>query len=142
MNYLSTRGGLSPAPFREILLGGLAPDGGLVVPEHYSRIEPETLAAYRTMDYRAIAFDLLSRYMTDIEPAMLRTLIDRAYSADVFGSDAIAGKERSYQSRVGRGDTFSSQLPEGGNRRRTGEPEGRVPETERLNFEFLGIGVD
>ncbi|MFM7569651.1 MAG: hypothetical protein ACKO8O_13275, partial [Betaproteobacteria bacterium] len=37
MNYLSTRGGLAPARFSEVLLGGLAPDGGLVVPEQYPR---------------------------------------------------------------------------------------------------------
>ena len=37
MRYLSTRGGMQPQSFSEVLLGGLAPDGGLAVPEHYPR---------------------------------------------------------------------------------------------------------
>ncbi|MEY3477386.1 MAG: hypothetical protein RLY65_1786, partial [Pseudomonadota bacterium] len=39
MRYISTRGGLTPSSFESILLGGLAPDGGLVVPESYPRCD-------------------------------------------------------------------------------------------------------
>ena len=44
MNYLSTRGGAPQRRFSEILLGGLAPDGGLYVPEAYPRVAAATLA--------------------------------------------------------------------------------------------------
>ncbi len=88
-NYISTRGAMEPAGFSEILLGGLAPDGGLVVPRDYPQIDPATLALWRSLDYRGLAFEVLSRYATDIDPAQLRALIDRTYTAAVFGSEEI-----------------------------------------------------
>jgi len=89
MRYVSTRGGLAPAGFSEILLGGLAPDGGLVVPEHYPRVDEATLAAWRELDYPALAFEVIRRFATDLPEADLRELIARTYTAEVFGSPAI-----------------------------------------------------
>ncbi|MFT3804630.1 MAG: threonine synthase [Burkholderiaceae bacterium] len=86
MLYVSTRGGMAPAPFRDILLGGLAPDGGLVMPEQYPRAD---LAAWRGLSYPALAFEVLSRFATDIPAADLRELVERTYRADVFGSAEI-----------------------------------------------------
>ncbi|MFA7506072.1 MAG: threonine synthase [Burkholderiaceae bacterium] len=94
MQYLSTRGGMPAAGFTEILLGGLAPDGGLVVPEHYPRIDMATLAGWRELDYPALAFEILSRYVGDIEPAALRDIIDRTYTPEVFGTPEITPLER------------------------------------------------
>ena len=76
MRYLSTRGGLAPAEFTDILLGGLAPDGGLVVPERYPRIDAAELSVWRSLSYPALAFEVLSRYATDIPAADLRALVD------------------------------------------------------------------
>src|ERR1022692_2989993 len=94
MLYLSTRsagfGSLSPQPFSAILLEGLAPDGGLAVPESYPHFTSGELAALRPLDYRQLAFAILSRYMDDIPPADLQAIIDRTYTAQVFGSDEIA----------------------------------------------------
>ncbi len=89
MNYLSTRGGMAPARFSEVLLGGLAPDGGLVVPERYPRVDAATLARWRDLPYAELAFEVLSLYATDIEPSVLRELTAAAYNAQVFGSEAI-----------------------------------------------------
>src|SRR5690606_9882183 len=94
MQYLSTRGGMPPAGFTEILLGGLAPDGGLVVPQHYPRIDLATLAGWRELDYPALAYEILSRYVGDIEPAILRELIARTYTPEVVGTTAITPVER------------------------------------------------
>jgi len=47
MKYLSTRGGLSPQRFCDILLEGLAPDGGLAVPESVPHISAQTLTSWR-----------------------------------------------------------------------------------------------
>ena len=49
MRYLSTRGGMSPRTFTEILLTGLAPDGGLAMPEAYPEISPATLESLPTI---------------------------------------------------------------------------------------------
>ena len=94
MRYLSTRGGLAPAEFTDILLGGLAPDGGLVVPERYPRIDAAELSVWRSLSYPALAFEVLSRYATDIPAADLRALVERTYTAEVFGSPEITPARR------------------------------------------------
>ena len=89
MNYLSTRGGMPPTPFTGILLEGLAPDGGLSMPEGYPKITRAELAAWRTLGYRDLAFEIFSRFMDDIPAADLRDIVDRTYTAQAFGSDDI-----------------------------------------------------
>ncbi|MCW5619456.1 MAG: threonine synthase, partial [Nitrosomonas sp.] len=59
MHYISTRGGMTPKAFSEILLSGLSPDGGLTIPEAYPRISREELAAWRGMSYQSLAFEIL-----------------------------------------------------------------------------------
>jgi threonine synthase len=90
MRYLSTRGSMPPASFCDILLGGLAPDGGLVLPETYPRIDAATLEAWRRLDYPALAFEVLRRFADDIPEPELRDLCERTYTAQAFGSSAIA----------------------------------------------------
>ncbi len=89
MKYLSTRGGMPPASFTEILLGGLAPDGGLVMPEHYPRVDGATLARWRKLSYPALAFEILRLYADDLPQADLRDIVDRTYTAQTFGSAEI-----------------------------------------------------
>ncbi len=89
MKYLSTRGGMEPARFTEILLGGLAPDGGLVVPDHYPRVDEATLARWRTLPYAELAFEILRLYVDDLPPAQLHALCQGTYTAEVFGSQEI-----------------------------------------------------
>ncbi len=89
MEYVSTRGGMQAQPFSAILLEGLARDGGLTVPAAYPKLTGPALAALRPLDYRGLAFALLSLFADDIPPAELRTLVDRTYTASTFGSDEI-----------------------------------------------------
>lgn len=89
MHYISTRGGMPPRTFCEILLEGLATDGGLAMPESYPRYTPANLARLRKLSYCDLAFDVLSRYIDDIPAADLKRLIDNTYTADVFGSEDI-----------------------------------------------------
>jgi len=90
VRYVSTRGGMPPAAFTDILLEGLAPDGGLTTPEAYPRIDRATLGSWRRLGYRELAFEVLSRYIGDIPPADLKAIIDRTYTARAFGADDIA----------------------------------------------------
>jgi threonine synthase len=84
MRYVSTRG-LAPAQsFLQILLGGLAPDGGLYVPEAYPHFSADDLAAMRGMNYRELAFAVLSRLIADIPASDLRALVDRTYTAETY----------------------------------------------------------
>ncbi|MEW6415865.1 MAG: threonine synthase [Pseudomonadota bacterium] len=84
MKYLSTRGQAPQLRFSEILLGGLASDGGLYVPEAYPRFSAAELAAMRGMNYRELAFAVLSRLIDDIPADDLRRLIDKTYTAEVY----------------------------------------------------------
>lgn len=94
MKYVSTRGDATERGFSEILLEGLAPDGGLYLPTHYPRIEAATLARWRTLRYAELAFEVLSLYIDDIPPADLKALCERTYTAEVFGSAAIVPLKR------------------------------------------------
>ena len=89
MRYVSTRGGMKPAAFCDILLEGLAPDGGLTIPESYPRVDRATLASWRRLGYRELALEILSRYIDDIPAADLKAIVDRTYTAATFGSDEI-----------------------------------------------------
>ncbi|HMA08783.1 MAG TPA: threonine synthase, partial [Ramlibacter sp.] len=74
MLYVSTRGDAARRHFCEILLEGLAPDGGLYLPESYPQVDAATLAQWRTLPYADLAFEILSLYIDDIPAADLRNL--------------------------------------------------------------------
>jgi len=88
--YVSTRGGMRPQRFSHVVLEGLAPDGGLVVPQSYPRLAHAEIARWRGLPYAALAFEILRRYADDIPDADLRELLDRTYTAQVFGSADVA----------------------------------------------------
>ena len=89
MRYLSTRGDATPRAFCDILLEGLAPDGGLYLPTHYPRIDSATLTRWRALPYADLAFEVLSLYIDDIPADDMRALCRKTYTAAVFGSQAI-----------------------------------------------------
>ena len=84
MRYVSTRGAAQPKGFTEILLEGLASDGGLYLPQAYPAID---LAALRGKSYPALAVEILSRFMDDVPD--LRGVVERTYGRSVFGSDEV-----------------------------------------------------
>ncbi len=98
MLYLSTRGHPDRKRFCEILLEGLAPDGGLYLPEAYPQVDGETLARWRRVladeGYAALAYEVLSLYIDDIPADDLRALCCKTYAADVFGTKAIVPLKR------------------------------------------------
>ncbi len=93
MFYLSTRGHADRKRFCEILLEGLAPDGGLYLPEQYPQLDAAALTRLRqvwsSQGYAALAFEILSLYIDDIPAADLKALCDKTYTRAVFGSDEI-----------------------------------------------------
>ncbi|HEY6241763.1 MAG TPA: threonine synthase [Burkholderiales bacterium] len=89
MRYVSTRGGARPQPFTEILLEGLAPDGGLFLPEEFPRLSASEIAAMRGMGYRELALAVLAKFADDIPSADLKKLVDRTYTREIFGSEDI-----------------------------------------------------
>ncbi len=89
MHYVSTRGGAAPRSFTDILLAGLAPDGGLYVPQVMPRFSAAELAHLRTLTYPQLAFEIVSRFAPEWDREDLRGCIERAYRASVFGEAAI-----------------------------------------------------
>ncbi len=96
MKYISTRGHAPAKNFTEILLGGLAPDGGLYLPEKYPLVTRAELDAWRTLSYPDLAFALLSKFATDIPPADLKAIVSKTYTAKVY--------------RNGRADSDAAQI--------------------------------
>jgi threonine synthase len=98
MRYLSTRGHADRKRFCEILLEGLAPDGGLYLPESYPQVDGATLDAWRSVlreqGYAELAFRILSLYIDDIPADELRALCARTYTGEVFGTREIVPVRR------------------------------------------------
>ncbi|WP_244813533.1 threonine synthase [Caballeronia sp. Lep1P3] len=88
MNYISTRGAGSNErhTFSDILLGGLAKDGGLYLPAQYPRVSADELARWRTLSYADLAFEVLSKFSDDIPADDLRSLTRKTYTAQVYSN--------------------------------------------------------
>ncbi len=96
MQYVSTRANgatasQSPQQFSDILLGGLAPDGGLYLPTEYPQVTGAELDAWRKLSYADLAFEILKKFATDIPEADLKALAHKTYTADVY-RNARAGE--------------------------------------------------
>jgi threonine synthase len=89
MLYLSTRGHPERKRFCEILLEGLAPDGGLYLPEQYPKVDAATLSKWRGLPYHELAFEILSLYIDDIHSADLKAICAKTYTPEVFGTREI-----------------------------------------------------
>ena len=81
MQYVSTRGNAAPKRFTEILLEGLAADGGLYLPAEIPQVR---LRELRDLEYPDLAYAILSRFVDDVPD--LREIVARTYSPKVFGS--------------------------------------------------------
>ena len=89
MKYISTRGATDRKTFGEVLLMGLAPDGGLMLPEHYPQIDRATLDKWRGLAYADLAFEIMRLFATDIPEDDLRAIINCTYTAEAFGNAEI-----------------------------------------------------
>lgn len=96
MQYISTRGNTAPMAFSDVLLMGLAPDGGLMLPQSYPTIDEATLDAWRKLDYTELAYEIMSLYATDIPAEDLRNIINKTYTKQAFGSDEITPVTKLY----------------------------------------------
>ena len=84
MQYLSTRGKAPPQRFLDILLSGLAPDGGLYVPAFYPQATREDLAQWRGLDYAGLAAAILRKFVDDIPQPDIEALCRSTYTAPTY----------------------------------------------------------
>ena len=89
MKYISTRGGCPEHTFKQVLLTGLAPDGGLFVPAELPRFDVEEIASWKGLSYADLAMKIIVPFIgTEIPEAKLRSIIEESYSG--FESAEVA----------------------------------------------------
>ena len=82
MNFFSTRGHTAKASFSDVLLAGLAPDGGLYVPEEWPSLTPAEIAAFAGQSYAKVATEILSRFVDgEIDRETLADMCEEAYAS-------------------------------------------------------------
>ncbi|MFT3888666.1 MAG: threonine synthase [Arachnia sp.] len=105
MRYVSTRSTAPGKRFSDILLEGLAADGGLYLPEEYPQVSPETLERWRGVladeGYAALAFEIVRLFVDDIPDDDLRGIVERAYAPSTFLDPAVVPVTRLSASRGG-----------------------------------------
>ena len=87
MQYISTRGAVQPLGFEDVLLAGLAADGGLYVPSVWPQMSEDDLRDLRGLPYQEVALRVMDPFIGSIPEDDLRTIIAKAYS--VFDHKAI-----------------------------------------------------
>ncbi|MCB9988126.1 MAG: threonine synthase [Rhodospirillales bacterium] len=91
MKYISTRGGGDSKSFTDVLLAGLAPDGGLYLPDRWPLLDRAMLDHMAGLAYADIAYHVMRPYVGDsIDDAAFKAIIQDTYNDDVFGHAAIA----------------------------------------------------
>ena len=89
MRFVSTRGGVEPKNFEDVILTGLAPDGGLFVPEHLPEFSQEEIASWAGLSYQDLAHRIMTPFVADAIPAQdLKELIDASYATFRHGGIA------------------------------------------------------
>jgi threonine synthase len=89
VKYISTRGQAPALSFEDVVLTGLAPDGGLYVPETLPKFTQEEIASWAGLSYQELAFNVISPFVAgEVADADLKAIIDKSYAS--FRHDAIA----------------------------------------------------
>jgi threonine synthase len=89
VKYISTRGEAAPLTFEDVVLTGLAPDGGLYVPENLPKFSQEEIASWAGLSYQDLAFKVIAPFVAgEVPDADLKKIIDDSYAT--FRHDAIA----------------------------------------------------
>jgi threonine synthase len=109
MRFISTRGQTPALCFSDAVATGLAPDGGLFLPETLPTFSAADLQRFGGLDYATLCFEFLRHFATDIPPETLRTLIAKSYTT--FSSPDIAPlrqlDERTYVLELFHGPTLA-----------------------------------
>lgn len=89
MKYISTRGKSPAASFEEVVLTGLAPDGGLYIPQSLPTVTPAQMEQWKHLGYAELAFEIIRLFVAGaIDDAALKTMIDDSYAA--FSNPEVA----------------------------------------------------
>ncbi|RAP34223.1 threonine synthase [Candidatus Marinamargulisbacteria bacterium SCGC AG-439-L15] len=108
MKYHSTRSKNIKKTFSEVILEGLAADGGLFVPESIPKLDVEKLISFKSFSYADLAYEVMLPFVGDAIPDQdLRDLVQKTYTKEIFGSETIAPVEHLF------GDVYLQDLSSG-----------------------------
>jgi threonine synthase len=115
MQFISTRGAAPPASFSDVLLAGLAPDGGLYLPQEWPSFTPAEIASFSGKSYQDVAYEVLSRFAGgSFAQAELKADIEAAYAgfevaaiAPLSEISAPSSNGRQYLLELFHGPTFA-----------------------------------
>lgn len=108
MRYVSTRGKVPAVSFKDAVMMGLADDGGLLVPESVPAFTADELTKLSALGYPSLAYEIISRFATDIEPAKLKEIIEKSYAAfDTEEVIPVVKKGGLYIAEIFHGPTFA-----------------------------------
>ena len=90
MKYISTRGPAEPKTFTDVMLAGMAPDGGLYIPESWPEIDHQRLSHLQGLSYVDIAMQVIWPFIGDtIEKAKFQEILEQTYQGGAFDHSAI-----------------------------------------------------
>ncbi|PIE43662.1 MAG: threonine synthase [Gammaproteobacteria bacterium] len=90
MRYISTRGKAQALKFEDVLLTGLASDGGLYVPESLPRLTLEQIESFRGLSYAQLAFEVMYPFVEDSIPGeVFKAMLEETYAGE-FSHTAVA----------------------------------------------------
>ncbi|MCJ7629157.1 MAG: pyridoxal-phosphate dependent enzyme, partial [Longimicrobiales bacterium] len=105
MNFISTRGHTPPTPLREAVLRGLAPDGGLYMPQHLPALTPATMSGLADRSWPEIASEVARTLLSEaLDPSTLEALTAAALN---FPVPLVRLRERIYVLELFRGPTLA-----------------------------------
>lgn len=109
MRYISTRGQSPSLGFSDAVATGLAPDGGLYLPETLPAFTAADLARFAPLSYPELCYEFLSRFATDVPPETLRALINKSYTTFTHAEIAPVVKldEQTYVLELFHGPTLA-----------------------------------
>jgi threonine synthase len=98
VKYISTRGKSPAAGFEDVVLTGLAPDGGLYIPDTIPQVTPAQLDAWQSLSYADLAFEIIRLYVDgSIPDAELKAMIDASYAT--FSAPDVAPLKHLYDNQ-------------------------------------------
>ncbi|EMF09267.1 threonine synthase [Sphaerulina musiva SO2202] len=111
--YLSTRGGSYDLSFEEVVLKGLASDGGLFIPEEIPQLPSDFLAQWKDKSFQELAFEIFSLYISpgEIPSADLKNIIQRSYATfrapDITPLQTLDAQKKLHLLELFHGPTFA-----------------------------------
>lgn len=91
IRYLSTRGPGAPQSFQDVIMAGLAPDGGLYIPDMWPELDRDLLSHMAGTPYTAVAAMIMQPFIGDsLKPGVLPRLLEETYESGAFNHSAIA----------------------------------------------------